>query len=68
MEKIKQLRELYAEVSRELARQTLLEEAHRRAWDRVRLQHRRIMDGLAPHARHPEVAEAYLEEAEETAR
>lgn len=68
MERVKQLRELYAEVSQELARQALLEEAHRRAWDRVRLQHRRIMDDLAPHARHPEVAGAYLEETEEAAR
>jgi len=68
MEKVRRLRELYAAISKELARQALLEEAHRRAWDRVRLQHRRIMDDLAPHARHPEVAEAYLEETEEAAR
>lgn len=58
------LKRALAELSAELGRQALLEEALRRARDRLRLDHERRAGALAPYALAYEPhGEAYLDEA-----
>ena len=59
-----ELRVLYAELHREIARQALLEEALERARDGVNRGHEERASALAPYAMAYEPhAEAYMEEA-----
>lgn len=57
------LKQVYARLGLELARQALLERALLQAREGVARSHHRLMGELAPHVAYPEVAETYLEEA-----
>jgi len=62
--RLAELRALYAELHREIARQALLEEALERARDGVNRGHEARASALAPYAMAYEPhAEAYMEEA-----
>lgn len=68
-ERLEALRRLYAELSLELGRQALLEEALRQARDRMRLERERRLEGLVPHVwAHDPHAEVYLEAYREAGR
>jgi hypothetical protein len=58
-----ELRALYAELHREIARQALLEVALKRAWDGANRGHEKRASALAPYAMvYDPHAEAYMEE------
>lgn len=59
----KALRQMYAQLGLELARQALLEAALERGRQGIAAQHDRSLNALAPYAAYPEVGDTYGEEA-----